>query len=164
MDAVPPSVVTTTFTIPIAWAGVIAVIVVSLTTEKLIAFVPPKVNAVVPVKPVPLIVTAWPPAVGPEFGEMLVNVGVVVKVYMSADEVADVPLGVVTVISMVPATWAGAVAVICVALLTVNEVAAVPPKDTAVAPVKPVPVIITGVPPVIDPEVGETLVTTGAAM
>ena len=36
---------------------------------------------------------------------------------------------------------------ICVAELTVKLVAAVPPKDTAVAPVKLVPVMTTEVPP-----------------
>ena len=56
---------------------------------------------------------------------------------------ALVPPGVVTVTSTAPALPAGEVAVICVALLTVNEVAAVPPNFTAVAPVKLVPVIVT---------------------
>ena len=59
---------------------------------------------------------------------------------------------------------AGVVAVICVALLTVNEAAAVTPKFTAVAPVKLVPVMVTDVPPAVDPEFGLTLLTVGAAM
>jgi hypothetical protein len=57
---------------------------------------------------------------------------------------------------------AGEVAVIDVALLTVNAEAADPPKVTAVAPVKLVPVIDTLVPPVVGPLVGETDVTVGA--
>ena len=48
----------------------------------------------------------------------------------------------------------GAVAVMLVALLTVKLVAAVVPNLTALAPVKPVPVIVTEVPPVLGPEVG----------
>ena len=60
--------------------------------------------------------------------------------------------------STVPALWAGEVAVIDVALLTVNVAAAVAPKLTAVAPVKPVPVIVTDVPPAVGPFVGLTLV------
>ena len=36
------------------------------------------------------------------------------------------------------------------------------PKLTAVAPVKPVPVTVTDVPPVLGPEVGLTPVTVGA--
>src|SRR6476660_6445319 len=65
--------------------------------------------------------------------------------------------------STAPAACAGAVAVICVALFTVNVVAAVAPKLTAVAPVRLVPVMVTLVPPAVVPEVGETLVTVGAA-
>ena len=56
---------------------------------------------------------------------------------------------------------AGLIAVIEVALLTVYEVAEVTPNLTAVAPVKPVPVIATLVPPVIRPLTGEIPVTVG---
>ena len=52
-----------------------------------------------------------------------------------------IPFDVVTLklpVAPVPTT-----AVILVALTTVNEVAAVPPKLTAVAPVKSVPVMVT---------------------
>ena len=52
------------------------------------------------------------------------------------------PAGVVTVTSTVPVP-AGLSAVIVVALTTVKLVAGVVPKSTAVAPVKPVPVIVT---------------------
>ena len=65
--------------------------------------------------------------------------------------------------SMVPAACAGDVAVIWVAELTVKPVAAVPPNVTAVAPEKFVPVMITVVPPVDGPAVGEIEVTVGAA-
>ena len=61
---------------------------------------------------------------------------------------ADVPAGVVTVTSTVPVP-AGLSAVIVVSLTTVTFVAAVVPKSTAVAPVKPVPVIVTKVPPAV---------------
>ena len=73
------------------------------------------------------------------------------------------PPGVVTVTSTIPAITAGAIAVIVVALTTTNEVAAVTPKDTAVAPVRAVPVIVMLVPPAIGPAAGERLVTVGAA-
>ena len=56
---------------------------------------------------------------------------------------------------------AGDVAVIDVALLTVNVVAAVAPNFTAVAPVKLVPVIVTDVPPAVGPELGLTPVMMG---
>ena len=82
----------------------------------------------------------------------------------SADEVADVPLAVVTVTSTVPAVPAGLVAVICVAELTVKPVAAAVPNSTAVAPVRFVPVMVTLVPPAVGPAVGLTAVTAGAAV
>ncbi len=74
---------------------------------------------------------------------------------------ALVPPTVVTRTSTVPVP-AGAVAVICVALLTVKPVAAVAPKVTAVAPDRLVPVRVTVVPPAVGPAVGEMEVTVGA--
>ncbi|GAA2344866.1 hypothetical protein Scani_33490 [Streptomyces caniferus] len=52
---------------------------------------------------------------------------------------------------------------ICVSEMTVNEGACVAPNRTAVAPVKPVPVTVTVVPPAVEPEVGETELTAGVA-
>ena len=60
------------------------------------------------------------------------------------------PFAVVTL--TLPVAPAPTTAVILVALTTVNEVAAVPPKLTAVAPVKFVPVIVTVCP--VPAEVG----------
>jgi hypothetical protein len=77
--------------------------------------------------------------------------------------VADVPPEVVTVTSTVPADPAGAVAVICVAEFTVNELAAVDPNFTALAPVSVAPVIVTVVPPATGPEDGLMPATVGAA-
>ena len=71
------------------------------------------------------------------------------------------PPGVVTVMSTVPLP-AGEVAVIEVALLTENEAALVLPNFTAVAPVKLTPLIVTLVPPAVEPLFGETDVTDGA--
>jgi len=69
--------VTTTFTAPAELAGVIAVIEVLLTRTTLVAATPPIVTEVtVGVKPVPVMVTAVPPAVVPVAGEMLMTVGV----------------------------------------------------------------------------------------
>ena len=76
---------------------------------------------------------------------------------------ADVPPGFVTRTSTVPLP-AGEVAVTWVAELTVKLVAAVAPKFTAVEPVNPVPLIVTVVPPVAGPDVGEIEVTAGAAV
>ena len=68
----------------------------------------------------------------------------------------------VTTTLTVPAACAGVVAVIEVELTTVTLVAAVPPKLTVAPDAKPVPVILTDVPPLVLPEVGEIAVTVGA--
>jgi len=59
---------------------------------------------------------------------------------------------------------AGEVAVIDVDELKVKPVAAVPPKLTAVTPVKLVPVMVTDVPPAVGPDAGEIPVMVGAGM
>jgi hypothetical protein len=79
-------------------------------------------------------------------------------VNLSTGDVADVPLGVVTVTSTVPVP-AGETAEIDVGELTMNDVAAVVPNVTAVAPVNPLPAMETGVPPASDPELGLMPVT-----
>ncbi len=82
--------------------------------------------------------------------------------YWSAVEVADVPVDPVTVTSTVPAAAAGTIAVTCVAELIVKLAAALP-KWTAVAPLKPEPLIVTEVPPAVVPDVGLRPLTTGCA-
>ena len=83
----------------------------------------------------------------------------------SAIEVVLVPPGVVTVTSVTPAAWAGDLTVILVAETTVrNVVFFVIPNLTAVAPVNPVPIIVTAVLPVNGPLFGVMLVTFGFAI
>jgi hypothetical protein len=65
--------------------------------------------------------------------------------------------------SYVAALAEGAVAMMAVSEVTVKLSAAVLPKDTAVAPVKPLPSIVTTVPPAIVPELGVMPVTDGVA-
>jgi hypothetical protein len=90
--------------------------------------------------------------------------GADVKVNWSALLVAEVPPGVVTVTSTVPAVWAGDVTVMVVPPPpTVNVETTVLPKFTAVAPVKLLPVMVTLVPPAIGPLLGEIPVTAGTA-
>jgi hypothetical protein len=67
-----------------------------------------------------------------------------------------------TLTSTVPVP-AGDMAVIDVSELTTKLVVDVPPKNTSVAFVNPVPVIVTDVPPAPDPDVGEIAVSVGAA-
>jgi len=154
--------VTTTFTVPAACAGVVAVIEVALTTVTLVAAVPPKLTVAPDAKPLPVIATDVPPLVLPEVGEIAVTVGADV---LYVNPLLSVPLCesvLVTTTLTVPAACAAVVAVIEVELTTVTLVAAVPPKLTVAPDEKPVPVIVTDVPPLVLPEVGEIEVTVGA--
>jgi hypothetical protein len=67
--------VTVTLTAPAEPAGVVAVIWVELTTVTAVAAALPKVTVAPARKPVPVRVTAVPPAVGPLAGEMPLRVG-----------------------------------------------------------------------------------------
>jgi len=91
---VPSGLVTVTLTIPEP-AGELAVIWVAELTVY-VAAVSPNVTAVISVNPVPVIVTAVPPAVVPVAGMMLVIEGTSVYVNLSAATIALVPSGVVT--------------------------------------------------------------------
>ena len=68
----------------------------------------------------------------------------------------------VTTTLAVPAVPDGVVAVTDVSLTKTILVAAAPPIVTPVTPVKPVPVIVTLVPPKVGPVAGEIVVTVGA--
>ena len=68
----------------------------------------------------------------------------------------------VTTTFTAPAACAGVVAVIDVLLPTLTPVAAVPPIVTVAPDTKLVPVIVTGVPPAVVPDVGEIELTVGA--
>ena len=59
---VPAAVVTVTSTVPTAWAGVVALMLVAPTTSKSAAASVPKSTSVAPVKLVPVMVTSVPPA------------------------------------------------------------------------------------------------------
>jgi len=72
-----------------------------------------------------------------------------------------VPKAVVTSTLAVPALPAAVVAVMVVAFTTVTAVAAVPPIETAVAPVNPVPVMVTDCPPASGPDDGLMDATVG---
>jgi hypothetical protein len=74
--ALCPLTVTVTVTAPEDPAGVLAVMVVLLTTATFVAAVPPNVTVAPDAKLVPVIVTTVPPPVDPLFGDMLVTVGI----------------------------------------------------------------------------------------
>ena len=163
VDDDPKGVVTVTSTAPVP-AGDVAVIAVSEITVKVVAATDPNLTEVAPVNPLPLRLTTVPPAAGPEFGETPETT--VAYVNLSAALEAEVPPIVVTVTSTVPADSAGKTAVIDDALTTVYEVAAMDPNMTLLAPMNPVPVIVTEVPVAVPPAVlpvdGEIEVTVGA--
>ncbi len=127
-----------------------------------VAAVPPNETAVAPMKLVPVMMKLAPPKVEPVAGLTPVTDGALAwKVKWSAVLVAENPPGVVTVTSTVPAKCAGVTAVIKVSELTANEAAATAPNETAVAPVNPAPLIVTVVPPEVEPPDALRLATVG---
>src|SRR5712692_7568046 len=67
--------VTTTSTAPAAWAAVVAVSEVLLTTATVVAAVPSRLTVAPAAKPVPVTLTAVPPLLVPELGEIALTVG-----------------------------------------------------------------------------------------
>jgi len=152
--------VTVTVTTPALPAGVVAVIVVLFTIVTPVAAVPPNVTVAPAAKFVPVIVTAVPPATGPLFGLTLLTVGGA----MYVNPLARLPLPppvFVTVTVTAPALPAGVVAVIVVLFTTVTPVAAALPNVTVAPVAKFVPVIVTDVPPPVEPLFGLTPLTVG---
>src|SRR5690349_12908503 len=100
---VPPGFVTDTFTVPAVCAGAVAVIWVSLSIVNDVAALAPKSTVAASVNPVPVKVTVFPPATGPEAGSTLVTVGAsgtgtVVVVVVGASVVVVVGASVVVVV------------------------------------------------------------------
>lgn len=153
--AVPPGVVTIMLAVPVP-AGLVQSILLVVTEQ--LADVPPKVTVPL-LKFVPKMETGVPPALEPEPGLILLMVGGETKVKRLA--LVPVATGVVTEMVTAPALCAGVLQVIRVADATVQPMAVEPPKLTNVAPVRSVPVIVTLVPPLVDPLDGETPVIAG---
>src|SRR5439155_866517 len=154
--------VTVTLAAPAACGGVVAVIVVAVVTVTPVAAVPPIVTVAPVTKFVPVIVTPVPPAVEPDGGAMEVTVGAGPAYVKPLVNVAACVSGLVTVTFAAPAACAGVVAVIVVAFVTLTLVAAVPPMLTVAPVTKFVPVIVTVVPPAVEPDGGAMDVTVGA--
>jgi hypothetical protein len=76
-------------------------------------------------------------------------------------DVALVPPGVVTVTMIAPVPCAGDLQVIVVALTTTILPQATDPNLTVAPETKPLPVIVTGVPPATGPTAGLTRATVG---
>ena len=150
--AVPPGVVT--LMLPVAPLATTTVIVLASTTVNEVAAIPPKLTAVAPVKLVPVMVTVAPAAADVGVNEVIVGAAINVNPVR-----VPVPTGVVTLTS--PDVPFATTAVMLVALTTVKDVAAVPPKVTAVAPVKLVPVMVTVAPVPADAGVNEVMAGKG---
>jgi hypothetical protein len=163
---VPPRVVTVTSTVPaLAAAGLTAISLELLTKVTEAAGTPLKATTEpfpgLFVKPVPLIVMVVPPPTGPAFELIPLTVGTGSYVNFGADALLDVPPGLVTVIGTLPVP-AGLVAVMDVLVMELGD-SVVDPNATVVPAVKPVPVIVTDVPPARGPAEGLTPVTVGTA-
>jgi hypothetical protein len=165
MALVPPGVVTVRSTNPAVSGGEVAEQVVVVEQDTEVPAVDPKLAVVDPTtKPVPVTVTEVPPATGPAVGLIPVTVGALWNAKSSADDGLEVPPGVETVRSTIPADSAGEVTEQVVVVEQVTAVAAVDPKLAVVDPTtKPVPVTVTAVPPPSGPEIGLMAVTTGTA-
>jgi hypothetical protein len=83
---------------------------------------------------------------------------------MSALDLADVATEVVTVTSTLPTAWAGVWTVIEVEVGVPTTVAVALPKCTVAEAVKFVPVMVTVVPPAVEPEDELRLVTVGVVL
>ena len=156
--------VTVTATAPELCDGVIAEMEFAVTTTTLLADAPPNVAVAPLTKFVPLIMTVVPPAANPLAGLTPVTVGSVTDVYVNP--FAKDPLwvsGFVTATVTAPTAFGGVVAVIVSALTKTTFVPAVPPNATVAPCTKPVPLMVTGVPPVAGPPFGVTLEIVGAA-
>ena len=101
-ELVPPGVVTRMWTVPVP-AGEVAVIWEGESTVNPAAAVLPKVTAIAPVNPVPVMTTDVDPPTEPEAGEMPETVGAIAYVNRSSDDVALGPPVVVTTTSTAPA-------------------------------------------------------------
>jgi hypothetical protein len=149
----PPCVVTLIGPVLVP-LGAVAVTFASETNAKVVAATPlVKVTPVRPVNPEPLIVTDVP--TGPLDGLKVVIEGSTVN---DVVELPVTPSPLVTVIGPVVAP-VGTVVVIWISLFTVKAGWLVPLNFTAVAPVKPEPLIVTDAPST--PLLGLKLVITG---
>ena len=152
----PPSEATVTCTTPAPPGDVAVMDVPAPLTVTAVAGVVPKLTVDPEVNPAPVMVTTVPPLPGPDTGERPDTTGMYVNGVF-----AEVPPEVVTLTCTTPAP-SGDVAVIDVpALFTDIAAAGVAPNETVEPEVKPAPFIVTLVPPLAGPEVGEIVVTTG---
>jgi hypothetical protein len=156
----PSGLATVTFTTPAAWAVVVPVMLVGLIADT-VSGDPAKDTLDPLTKLVPATVTVVPPALGPLFGVTDVTAGAATYVKQPL-HVPLCPSALVTTTLTAPAACAVVVPVIEVGSI-VETVSEEPPKETVAPDWKPLPLIVTDVPPAASPLFGATDVTTGAA-
>ena len=150
-------------TVPVP-AGVVIVQLVLLAQTTPTAFFLPNLKIVVALpgaKPLPVTVTLVPPSTEPVAGATPSTTGVYLK--WSLLVIALVPARLETVTSTMPPMLGGDTTVMLVADTTVNVLALAEPNFTPVTPVSSVPVIVTDVPPVLGPDLSDSLVIAGTA-
>ncbi len=146
-----------TETLPLAPLPTMALMEVALFTVKEAAATPPNLTELAPLKFVPVITTGPPLEELPGLKLLMVGAAAEIKVNPL---LVPVPAGVTILtfpLAPVPTT-----ATIVVALTTLKDLAAVPPKLTELAPVRLVPVRVTVWPS--RTEVGEKELRVGATM
>src|SRR5688572_29911893 len=114
----------------------------------------------------PLMVMEVPPAVVPEFGvtPLTAGGGVGATYKYPFVCVALWPPGFVTTTLTDPPAWGGETRLIDVLPITFTEEAGVPPKLTVAPEAKPVPDIVTCIPPAVGPDAGDIPVMIGAVL
>ena len=127
-----------TETLPLAPAATTALMEVALFTANEAAATPPNLTELAPVRFVPVITTVAP--LEALLGLNVVMVGAAAEIKVNPLTVT-VPTGVVTL--TLPLAPLPTTATIVMALTTLNDLAAVPPKLTELAPVKLVPLMVT---------------------
>lgn len=152
-EPVPPGVVT--LMLPEPPPITTADIVLGLTTANDDALNVPNLTAVAPVKLEPLIVTVAPEPADTGLKDVIIGGGINVNPFID-----EVPNAFVTEIG--PDTPFPTTAANVVLLTTLKELAATPPKLTAVVPVKFIPEIVTVVPKPAAVGVKEFIIGTGA--
>jgi hypothetical protein len=157
----PSGFVSATLTVPGACAVVVPVMVVALVEATLKAD-PPSETVASAWKPVPVMVTAVPPAPAPVVGAIDVIVGAGAT-YVKHPEQLPLCVSVfVTRTSTAPDSCAAVEPVIAVGLI-VATVRPEPPNETVAPAENPVPFTVTEVLPAVGPLFGVTDVTVGAA-
>ena len=154
---VPEEFVTVIWTVPVPPGDVAVIEVPSLATITFVAGVVPKLTVDPCANPKPDMATFVPPVAGPSDGVVLERTGT----NANCPTTTELPPAGVTVTFTVPVPPGAVTTTEVPAELMLVIVAADPPKETVEPVVNPAPVMVTVVPPVAGPDVGEREVMVG---